>query len=329
MPQKPETPPPSDALRALVRAGLAFIEAAPWRYLTDEDLFAVENPETGEMAYCLVMGAAGIDYGLMACLGLPGLAGLALMLNDGLDGDELLLTQNSLNFSMADRDQLEASDRAALVGLGMKFRGRGAWPLFLRHEPIYLPRRPNDGEAAFLTVCLEQAQAIMDASEEMEKARERGEIVVRRRNPSGGWDSKFEAPPEVTLTVGCDTALLERTKRACKKSSHTWESQVVALTQIRAAPGERGYWARVVLCVDQQSGMITMSDPLEPDDRVEDGLLTAMKRSGSVPREMRVSSLLLRQHFEPVASALGIRLAYTERLQALPNVKRALPADFG
>lgn len=41
-----------------------FRDAAPWGWLRDKDIFGVKNPETGEIGWCCIMGAAGQHYAL-------------------------------------------------------------------------------------------------------------------------------------------------------------------------------------------------------------------------------------------------------------------------
>ena len=59
--------------------------------LDDIELVAVEKPDTGELAFCSVMGAGGLEYGLLAYRGAMGFLGFALMANEAADQDEIML----------------------------------------------------------------------------------------------------------------------------------------------------------------------------------------------------------------------------------------------
>ncbi|HXH84962.1 MAG TPA: hypothetical protein VNN07_18790 [Candidatus Tectomicrobia bacterium] len=54
-----------ERMRSFAAAARAFHEAAPWRYLTDEDLIHVEAPDVGPgLRHVTVLGAAGQSFGL-------------------------------------------------------------------------------------------------------------------------------------------------------------------------------------------------------------------------------------------------------------------------
>jgi tetratricopeptide (TPR) repeat protein len=65
----PATEPPGvtiAALRAFAEAALAFHAAAPWRWLSNDDLIAVESPRPDPaLAHAVVMGAGGEQFGVM------------------------------------------------------------------------------------------------------------------------------------------------------------------------------------------------------------------------------------------------------------------------
>ncbi len=48
--------PTLEQWRALYAAAGAFRELAPWQWMTGDDLFAVEDPASGEVSYGTVMG---------------------------------------------------------------------------------------------------------------------------------------------------------------------------------------------------------------------------------------------------------------------------------
>lgn len=49
---------------ALYQAAIAFQQAAPWECMDNEDLFAVENPDDGEVGYCSILGSGGEEFDL-------------------------------------------------------------------------------------------------------------------------------------------------------------------------------------------------------------------------------------------------------------------------
>lgn len=43
----------------------AFWEAGPWRWMSEDSLFGVQDPDTGEVGYCAVIGELKGTYGLV------------------------------------------------------------------------------------------------------------------------------------------------------------------------------------------------------------------------------------------------------------------------
>ena len=62
--------------------------------------------------------------------------------------------------SFEDRQLLQQPDLATITALGMKFRGRNAWPWFRSYRPGFQPWYLTGAEARFLTLALEQAMEV-------------------------------------------------------------------------------------------------------------------------------------------------------------------------
>ncbi|MBA4179248.1 MAG: hypothetical protein C0506_01530 [Anaerolinea sp.] len=331
MPHPKRSEPSVAGWRRLYEAALKFRDQAPWLRFTDADLFSVEMPETGESAYCAVMGAAGLEYGLLAHRGPSGLLAYSLMVEAAVDRDEVLLIQDGVSFSLVDRQYLDDADRAVHALLGLRFRGRGAWPLFRRHRPNLLPSRLEIGDVEFLATCLEQTCLLagdasagslpMDAGE--------GRVVVRRRDGNGSWETATVSLPPLHLEVAFDRARLERARRRFRLVAQHWEVRLLALVPLAGEKGEPAFWGRMLLCVDRESGFILPCNVLDPADSVQDAFLGAIEGAGIIPETLSLTSLLLEQQLRPVAAALEIKLQLVAKLPELDAAATALKTRFG
>jgi len=145
--------------KKLYQKAAEFGKLKPWEWMGDEELFAVKNPETGETAYCCVMGRMGEFLGLAAYLGSDGLDTFFQIQSGQISPDDpdSLYLQRALMVSYEDREDIADEDYDVMRGLGLRFRGQNRWPLFRSLLPHYYPWFLEKDEAQFLTVILEQA----------------------------------------------------------------------------------------------------------------------------------------------------------------------------
>jgi hypothetical protein len=151
------SPTPSEWHR-LYQATIRVKEIAPWEWMTETDIFGVQDPETGEIGFVSIMGMLGEHLAVAVYLGAEGLYSFwgFQQIADSAP-PEALLGIPHLQASFEDRGELSAKDRAVIKELGLKFRGRQEWPLFRSYRPGYLPWYLEAPEAQTLTYALEQA----------------------------------------------------------------------------------------------------------------------------------------------------------------------------
>lgn len=305
-----------------------FITQAPWQWLSDENIFAVRDPETGEVAYCCILGNGGIEYGLIAYRGSAGLEGYALIVDDAVEKDEFLLIQDALAFTLGDREMVDKDDRAVHAALGLKFRGRGAWPIFRSHRPAYLPARLDRSECRMLTTCLEQSVALLDQalSGELPSPPPGFEgIVTRRAGSKGEWETAFEPlPDQPALIPVTDELLLQRVLRSCRKVRQSWEVRVLPVGSFWPEDGGSPFVGRILLCVDHKSGIVFGVDILEPQNNLPDAFLRVTEKAGFIPETLRVTSAYLERRLSPAAKALEVTIRQVKRLPEIERVSKSL-----
>jgi hypothetical protein len=136
--------------RALYDAADELKALAPWEWMLDSDLFAVRDPESGQIGYCCVMGNLGEHYALAVYLGADGLRGYEEVASGAYAERpaQALFAQRCLMVSFEDRELLDKESYAQIKALGRKYRGRQAWPELRDYTPGYLPWRLEPPQSA-------------------------------------------------------------------------------------------------------------------------------------------------------------------------------------
>ena len=111
---------------------------------------------------------------------------------DVMRATDRLLEIPNLQASFENREVLEGEDRGIIRQLGLKFRGRNAWPMFRSYRPGFFPWLIDSHEAELLTCALEQVLVVAPRLGELlrRKGRAHGRQAHRaypRRQESPRW----------------------------------------------------------------------------------------------------------------------------------------------
>ncbi|MBM2826028.1 MAG: hypothetical protein HW403_92 [Dehalococcoidia bacterium] len=327
----------------MYEAALAFKAVEPWRWMYDSDMFGVQNPVDGEIGYCSALGNLGEVFALVVYPGTEGLEScneFAAGELDG-DGDEAIAILNCLMVAFEDRGELEKRDLEVIRDLGHKFRGRKEWPIFRSYRPGYAPWYLTGDEVRFMTLALQQATEVCLRCEENKgilMAPQEDQLLVRLADKDGegyAWRDEWLAPEypdegEDSLEPLIDELRVERARRAVTRKEGIWETDFFP-TPIYIQEGERPYYPRMFLWVDRSAGLILefyLAPPSEGLTGFAESLLSAIEKSGSMPREIQVKRGEALALLSPLASLLGIRLSLRERLSLLEQAQQSLLERF-
>jgi hypothetical protein len=148
--------------KKLYDAAIALREIESWRWMSDAQVFGVQNPDNQEIGYCCVLGELGEVLGLVVYLGSVGLEQYRKVQSGKLRADslEIVYGQSCLTAWFSNRGDLDKYDIKIASQLGLQFRGRAAWPQFRSFRPGYHPWFLTEDEAKYLTLCLEQTRDV-------------------------------------------------------------------------------------------------------------------------------------------------------------------------
>jgi hypothetical protein len=341
-----EPPVTLDEWRGLYQAAMRIKEIAPWEWMAETEIFGVSNPETGELGFVSVMGEMGEHLGLAAYLGPQALYHFWALQDEDLHLPmETILEVPQLQASFEDRRVLTDRDLRVIKDLGLKFRGRQAWPQFRSYRPGFHPWYLEPQEARFLTHVLEQAADVVlrlkDNPDLLTPPHEESYLVrvSRREGEQLIWDdvTMNVPPPEPEPTIiEISSAQLAHAKRL--PISHTrLEADLFPLLSayIAEKPSERPQFAYILLCLDCSTGMVLNPQILSPIPSVNamraavpGKLLIEFIRQGKLPAQINVVHPDLYRVIEPVARELKIRVSLVSQLPMLEDAKEYILSRF-
>lgn len=292
--------------------------AAPWKKLTDSDIFAVKL-SSGEIGYCSVMGHGGEHYALGLYIGRKGFTSYlnSLYLNNAAP---FVFQQLAMMFDCINCDFMNAADmdaktksriRAFVAHRGLKIQRPHGWPDFTRHSPYRMQWDITDEQdAQFITEALHAALY-------MTKMSEASPLSELGFDPMGEYPTKEGGKMVPLLTPQLDgTYLLGVTPLPAYQGSTYSEApfendllshQIGKLpnrhtisclyTNLPAPTGsgeeEAPFFPEVLLCVDEDSGMVVhveMSERQGDTLKLLTGLGNALLSLGYKPSEILINT---------------------------------------
>ena len=330
------TEPTMEQWLDLHKAFMDYCAATPWRWLGDTDVVAVEDPSGEYKGYCAVMGSSEIEYGLSVHIGDEGLAGYLALMTGDVDPESLeaFYMMRALSAMLADREDLDTADRDVIRGLGLRYRGRGKWPLFRSIATGYMPWRLNSDEAEFLTIALRNVIDIASRTaggEEVLYAESDPSLILTRVFRDGAWQDRWEAfmPPRPAEPVPDypDSERLQQLAQSRPRGPLVWELSIFYLqTPVQEERGERPYFPTMILVVDRGSSLILGTEALGaiPSTTQRQGALVRLLEKVSIlPSEIVVDSASTADLIESVTRPLGVKLSVGET-PVLDDVKHSL-----
>lgn len=309
-------------------AAIAYRDLKPWEWMHDNDIIGVQDPESGEIGYCCVMGNAGEVYALGLYPGDEGFKSYLLLLNqpDGIsleDQAALGLNQILLKVEFVDRGELTETDLKQIKALGLKFRGRNQWVQARYHLPGTPGWPINVEQAKRLTYALRQACEVAARFKEDEGVLyEKGDKMLLRvpeqKEGQLNWKDKYVKPKGYDVTpfpvIKPSPALVRKAKKELKHS----KGAILFLFQYmrHQVKGDDGlpFIPRLALWISYPDGMILHMDLLGREDgleKLEASFFKLMHQTmGVIPGQIVFNSMMGANALSRLASALDFEMMY-------------------
>jgi len=325
--------------KSLYDAAIAFRNIKPWEWMKETDIFGVQNPQTGEVGYCCIMGEMGEVLAIAVYLGTEGLEGYLNIRRGQIQHDDpdSLFIQNCLMLSFENRKLVQEDDREIINELGLKFRGKSAWPVFRRYEPGYFPWFLNRDEVLYMTNALQQATDIclrFKDDAKLFRAPEKNHYLIRVAGEKNGrvfWKDECRKPslPEKKdqgFYKPVDEVRIQRLKKTAKSTHAIWEIDFFyAPTPV--LEGERPFFPYAIMIIDHDTGFILDMHLAETGPYQEeflDKFLNCIETTSVIPLEILARKEDAVKLLETYASRLNIRLSRVKKLQNIDHARREM-----
>ncbi len=228
------TEPTIEQWKSLYNLSTKFRKLACWQWMTDEEVLGVQNPATGEIGYCCIIGNLGQQLGIIVYQGTEGFSSYQRLLrgNSSSDAFDDFLAQKCLSVTFNDKSVLEQEDLSVINALALTFHGTKAYPCFRNLTPGYFPWFLSAGDVDFLCLVLDQAMNVcVRCKESMDilKSRTPGHYLVRVKKPGdekNQWTDEWLKPdpiqPNPIERCAIDESRVMRLTSNAKKSG-IWE----------------------------------------------------------------------------------------------------------
>jgi hypothetical protein len=333
------SPPTLEQWRSLYAAAIEFRELACWDWMSDNQLFGVRNPESGEIGYCVVLGALDQIYALNVYRGSEGLRSYVEMSSAKRKyQQEAMYTQNLLMASFENRQALSDADLKIIKSLRLTFKGRNQWPLFRDYLPGYYPWYLDAGSVQHLAAALEQTIVVAQRIKRNDPTLaipEQGLILLRQQQQTDAgiqWVDAWIAPtllqPEKRETQPIDTSRVQSIMQRVPRTSAVFEVNCAYTPiTIQEKRSDRPHFARLMLCVEGESGFVLGQEMLSPqtdDNAARAKLLNIIEGANMIPRVFRVKRPETYDLLAPIAAMLDVQIETHKKLPALDYMMREL-----
>jgi Domain of unknown function (DUF6930) len=317
-----ETQPTLTQWKTLYDACMRFRKAACWKWITEDHVFGIENPKTGEVGYCCIIGKLGQQLGIIIYAGTDGLESYKNLPDHAEPSEEdfiLFLSQKCLSIIYDNKSGLSNEDIQVIEELGITLKGARQYPVIRNMTPGYMPWFISGDEAEYLSIAIEQ---VLDVSKRFKDnpdfiRTKRPKYLVRMNDTISGsqvWVDEWLLPEPIRQKTVAPAQLDEvgimRIKLNAEKKKVTWEFTYSLENMPVQEQGNRPFYPMMLLLVETQNGLILGSDTASPDSyhqQFVDYLIQIMADTNSYPQEIMFESDEAATMLQPVLSRLDIK----------------------
>ncbi len=340
-----EEPPSFATMQTVYDLAADLFARQPWNLLADHQVVLVEEPESRELCFCVVLGALGQVRALHAYLGSEGYRFFKrVQSGEPMTIGEFFAGQRTVYVEFVRLSELTAADRKLLKIMGHPL-GRGTLaPIFRSVRPGYYPWYVTEGEARILAECQRALIAICDLLKANPKlyywGKEGVYPMLSRRAKEGNEQEcqiRLVDAPDLTAPMPklptLDEARIQHIRDSGYPLQGVFEVDHFYGAGMIGEKDQRKSCFRMGLAIEADSGFAYPPQVSSPASSTGDVLthvaLQAIESARTLPREVHVRGDEFKVLLQPLAQALGFSVRVMKSLPALDFAKKQLLEMMG
>jgi hypothetical protein len=312
---------------------------APWKWLYEDENFAIRIPHNDKLYFVSIMGAGGEHNAITAYEGIEGFSKfLDFSSNVEAYPPEIILMMPQVMLSFeSNMNQVSKDQKAIMKALGLKPKGKFKIPFLTQTIPGFAPFTPEISVIEEFIIVLTQAmeiakflqkepEALIYNTDNLDNTDDLDFYLVRKAKPtesSNDWYNEFEpfdlfieGPP---INWPTDKA---NQLAAMPTRGQVLEVDIKLLPMPMKEKGLKDFYATVLLIVDAASGIVLHYNLIKPTPSLDEAyaeipslVLEALIKLKIKPKTIKISSLVLEELFAETFEGIHINIEAVDYLE--------------
>jgi hypothetical protein len=329
---------PLTSWKKLHEATAEFIKLEPWKAFNDTHLFGIQDPASGSIGYCAIMGSESQFYGFVLHRGDIGLLTYLKLIQGEYEGKEFdfYVETDCLRIELCSPAELESEEREILNKVQCEQTNLA--PCFRSNLPNFTSWYINEEEAEHLTFCMKAVcrfvEEYKDRPDEVTNWSEFSfPLCVADPGSKDGITIKkhtvtsVNIPKEKKVKPYSNMAILDDLKTWEFPQSGSWELDTF-LTPMLIHERGRPFPPKTMMIVHADTKEILCADnydPIEEDlpcEKIATLLINTIQEKKILPNLLPVTDERLHGYLQPICEALNIEILLAEKLHVMPLVQK-------